>query len=126
MVGERGTPMRVSAQRRRAQRRIAERLAAIDFALPGSIEVRRTRCGKRNCSCHADPPQLHGPYIVWTRKVNAKTVTRVLTDEQLRDYQAWFDNARKLRALVAELHSLSLEIIGEDKQPAAQTRPKPT
>jgi hypothetical protein len=27
--------------------------------LPGSITERRTRCGRRNCGCHADPPRLH-------------------------------------------------------------------
>lgn len=108
--------MRVSAKQRRAQRRIARALGEIDFALPGSIEVRRTRCGKRNCRCHAEPPQLHGPYVVWTRKVNAKTVTKVLTEEQLRDYQDWFDSNRQLRALIAELHALSLEVIEQDKR----------
>lgn len=117
--------MRLSAQRRRAQRRIAKAIADIDFALPGSIAQRRTRCGTTNCRCHADPPQLHGPYIVWTRKVNAKTVTRVLTGEQLHDYKHWFDNARKLRELVAELHTLSLEVIDEDPRGAPKTRRKP-
>jgi hypothetical protein len=71
--------------------RISKALSEIDLALPGSIEVRSTRCGKTNCRCKADPPRLHGPYIVWTRKVAQKTVTRVLSPEQLDDYQPWFD-----------------------------------
>ena len=66
-------PGRPTAAQRAKQRRIAKALATIDFALPGSVEVRRTRCGKANCACKADPPQLHGPYIVWTRKVAART-----------------------------------------------------
>ncbi len=65
-------------------------------------------------ACHSDPPELHGPYIVWTRKVNAKTVTKVLTEAQLRDYQPWLDNARALRTLTSELHDLTLQIIDED------------
>jgi hypothetical protein len=69
------------------------------------------RCGKPRCRCKADPPQLHGPYYQWTRKIDGKTVTRRLTDEQLADYQPLFDNARKLRALLADLQDLTMEIV---------------
>ena len=71
--------------------------------LPGTLTERMTRCGHPGCRCHADPPRLHGPYHQWTRKIAGKTVTRILTDDQLADYQPWFDNQRRLRALVAEL-----------------------
>jgi hypothetical protein len=103
-----------SAAQRRAQHRIAQQLGELGFVLPGSVTTRTPRCGKRNCRCHADPPALHGPYISWTRKVAGKTVTRVLTDEQLRDYQPWFDNARRLNELTAELQALSLQIVDHD------------
>jgi len=83
-------------------------LAAIDHALPGTINIATNRCGKPNCACHADPPRLHGPYITWTRKVNGKTVTRRLTPEQLERYQPWFENNRRLRQLITELETLSL------------------
>lgn len=106
--------MRLAAQQRRSQGRLTAALAEIDLALPGSIQVRQTRCGKASCRCHGAPPQLHGPYIVWTRKVNARTVTKVLTQDQLRDYQPWFDNARKLRTLIAELHELTLQVVEDD------------
>lgn len=91
-----------------AQRRIAAAIADIDFALPGSIVVRKMRCGKAACHCKADPPELHGPYIQWTRRVQGKTVTRMLSQDQLDRYQPWFDNARRLRELTAELHALSI------------------
>jgi hypothetical protein len=32
------------------------------------------------------------PYHQWTRKIGGKTITRILTDDQLADYQPWFDN----------------------------------
>jgi hypothetical protein len=85
------------------------RLAAIDHVLPGTINTAMNRCGKPNCGCHADPPRLHGPYITWTRKVNGKTVTRRLTPEQLERYQPWFENNRRLRQLINELETLSLQ-----------------
>ena len=101
------------AQQARAAR-IARDLASTGFALPGTLTERMTRCGHPTCRCHADPPRLHGPYHQWTRKIGGKTVTRILTDDQLADYQPWFDNQRRLRALIAELETLSQEIADND------------
>lgn len=98
---------------RRAREQLAAALAALDFVLPGSIVVRHTRCGKAACRCKADPPQLHGPYIQWTRKVEGKTVTRLLSPDQLERYQPGFDNARRLRQLITELEALSLRATEE-------------
>jgi hypothetical protein len=89
-------------------------LASAGFALPGTLADRMTRCGRPNCRCHADPPRLHGPYHQWTRKKDGKTATRILTDDQLADYQPWFDNHRRLRELIAELEALSLDITEND------------
>ena len=95
-------------------RRIARELAALGFALPGTLADRMTRCGRANCRCHADPPRLHGPYHQWTRKKDGKTATRILSDDQLADYGPWFDNHRRLRELITELEALSLAIAEND------------
>jgi hypothetical protein len=92
---------------------IAE-LAQAGFILPGTLTERMTRCGYANCRCRADPPQLHGPYHQWTRRINGKTVTRILTDDQLADYQPWLDNQRRLHALITELETLSQQIADQD------------
>jgi hypothetical protein len=89
----------------------AELAAAAGPALPGTLLVRSYACGKRRCRCHGDPPVLHGPYAEWTRKVAGKTVTRRLTSEELAAWQPLFDNARKIRALVAELCELTVQAI---------------
>ncbi len=94
-----------------ARAAIQAALGQIGFTLPGSITIRRTRCGKPRCACKADPPALHGPYIQWTRTVNGKTVTRTLTQAQYETYASWFANARRLRTLAAELEALSLQEI---------------
>src|SRR5665811_2257288 len=52
-------------ERRRAK--ITAEIATLGLPLPGSLVERRTRCGNTGC-CHGDPPQLHGPYLIWTRK----------------------------------------------------------
>ena len=104
------------AQQARAAAIAAEiaALTAAGLALPGTLADRMTRCGHPGCRCHADPPQLHGPYHQWTRKINGKTVTRILSDDQLADYQPWFDNQHRLRDLITELETLSQEIADND------------
>ena len=94
--------------------RITAAIAAIGPCLPGSVTTRLGPCGKEACSCKADPPRLHGPYRSWTRKVAAKTVTRHLSEEQLAEYQPYFDNARRLRTLVAELEALTVTMVESD------------
>ena len=91
-----------------ARAAIQAALGQIGFTLPGTITIRHARCGKPRCACAAAPPSLHGPYIQWTRTVNGKTVTRQLTLAQYHTYAPWLDNARRLRALAAELEALSL------------------
>lgn len=105
--------MRVDPPARRRQRQIINEIASMDFALPGTVERRHNRCGQPGCRCHADPPVLHGPYNVWTRKVAGKTVTRHLSEDELADYQPWLDNARRLRQLISELHELTIHIVEE-------------
>jgi hypothetical protein len=100
---------RDNARRRAA---IAAEIAALLEAappLPGSLVQRHNRCARADCRCRADPPQLHGPYPAWTRKVDGKTVTRSLDPAQVARYQPWFDTARRLRELHAELHRLAVE-----------------
>jgi len=118
----------VAASHQAQAEKIAAELAAIartGMVLPGSITQRRTRCGRANCGCHADPPRLHGPYWQWTRKVAAKTICRWLSPDQHRDYQAWVGNDRRLHELLARLEALGAAALDADprwkRQPAART-----
>lgn len=90
------------------RQRIMAELGTIGFVLPGSVTERWSRCGNPGCSCHDEPPKLHGPYQTWTRAVKGKTVTRNLTEDQVSRYTPWLDDARRLRKLVSELKELSL------------------
>ena len=100
----------------------SELAAAAGPALPGTLIVRSYACGKRRCRCHGDPPVLHGPYAEWTRKVGGKTVTRRLTDEQVAAWRPLFDNARKMRELISQIHELTLQAI-DTGPPQPQTLP---
>src|SRR6478672_6551296 len=106
--------MDVSPAQQAARDKIAAQLAAAGFALPGTLTIRAYACGKHNCRCHADPPRLHGPYAEWTRKIDGKTIARRPTETELAAWQPLFDNAKKIRALLAELQDLTLKIIETD------------
>ena len=103
------------------RRALAGELAAIDGVLPGSVVLRQMRCGKPGCACKHDPPTLHGPYIQWTRTVDGKTVTRYLTQDQLGRYQQWFDNARRLKEIVAKLEIASVHAVEQSEAASAST-----
>jgi len=107
-----------TSNERRERDQIARRLAQAGFALPGTLLERHKACGKAGCRCQGDPPQLHGPYHQWTRKIAGKTVTRRLTDEQATTYGPWFDHARQLRDLLDQLETLSLRIFERDQNSA--------
>jgi hypothetical protein len=108
MSGANGGDFRSAAALERRRSKIAAEIAGLGLPLPGSLVERRTRCGNTGCRCHADPPQLHGPYLTWTRKVDGKTVTRTLSPEQADRLRPLLDNARRLRQLIAELEILAL------------------
>jgi len=114
MVMAEPPPVPAARRAEAARERIAAALGDAGFALPGTVLVRSYPCGKPTCRCHDDPPRLHGPYIQWTRKVDQKTVTRRLSEEQWEQFHAWFDNAKRLRELLAELEAISLEIFEQE------------
>ena len=79
--------MTPSAPDRARAKAIAKEIAAIGFVLPGTLSERYLTCTHAGCHCHGDPPQLHGPYWYWTRKVDAKTVSKMLSPDQVADYR---------------------------------------
>ncbi|MGH9249581.1 MAG: DUF6788 family protein [Acidimicrobiales bacterium] len=108
------------------RRGLADKLGQINGLLPGSVVVRQMRCGKQGCACKGDPPALHGPYIQWTRTVDGKTVTRFLSEELLARYQPWFDNARRVKELVAMLEIASVQALESEHRRARTTQASKT
>jgi hypothetical protein len=86
------------------------RLHGLGLFRRGSLVQRSFTCGKTYCRCMADPPQLHGPYWHWTRKVRGKTISRTLSDEQVLLLRDWLDAARQLDELLTELDQLSIQV----------------
>src|SRR3990172_1124715 len=84
-------------------------IADIGLIRRGSLVRRFMPCGKPGCRCQADPPELHGPYYQWTRKVRSKTVTMRLTEAEARLFAEWIGNDRRLRKLLAQMERVALK-----------------
>ena len=87
---------------------LLRRLCKLGLVLRGTIGARMMPCGNPTCRCKGDPPMLHGPYYLWTRKVAAKTVTVRLTAEQATRCMQWTRNMRQFDRLVKQLQQLGL------------------
>jgi hypothetical protein len=88
-------------------RQLAAQLAEIGMISAGTLTRRHTRCTSPGCKCNADPPQPHGPYWQWTRKIDGKTVTRRLTPAQAMLYREWIANDRRLRRIIDQMRSIA-------------------
>ena len=76
----------------------------------GSLVRRFMPCGKPGCRCQATPPELHGPYYQWTRKVRGKTVTVRLTEQEAGLLAEWIQNGRQLDKIIANMEAVALRI----------------
>ncbi|HEX9709601.1 MAG TPA: DUF6788 family protein [Candidatus Thermoplasmatota archaeon] len=97
------------ARLERRHRVLLSKLSDLGFVLRGSIAKRWTRCGQPTCRCKASPPELHGPYSIWTRKVAGKTVTVQLPPEQAVWCRDWSRNMRRLDRVVRALQAIGLD-----------------
>ncbi len=80
--------------------RLKQQLLELDFICQGTLTTRHERCGHRNCRCRADPPQLHGPYHLLTRKLQGKTSTLRIPADLLPLYQRYVSNRQRLQAIL--------------------------
>jgi len=85
-------------------------LLEVGLIASGSLLQRYTVCANAGCHCHHDPPQRHGPYWQYTRKIDRKTVTARLTSEQAERYREWIDNRRRLDQIITEMDEHSQQI----------------
>jgi predicted DNA-binding protein (UPF0251 family) len=105
-----GEPMSARDDRRiaAARQRLVDLLAEDEVILPGGLIERMTRCGKPNCRCNGDPPQLHGPYAQWGYSRGRERITRRLSAEQTERYRPAIERGRKFTELLVELDELEL------------------
>jgi hypothetical protein len=91
-----------------ARQRLVELLAEDEGILPGGLVERMTQCGKRNCRCNGEPPQLHGPYVQWGYSQGGERITRRLSARQVEHYRPAIERGRQFMELLAELDELEI------------------
>jgi hypothetical protein len=88
---------------------LKKQIASLGTAIPGSIQTVYLRCGKKNCRCHQDEKLRHGPYYLWYRRINGKTATQSIAEEDVNLFRTWIDNRDKMEALVQKIVSLGAD-----------------
>ena len=91
-------------------------LSGTGFILHGTLRKHYMKCGHSGCRCHANPPALHGPYYDWTRRVNGKTRTVRLSEEEAAIVGKWIENMRNVERIVSEMEKISLAALEKIKK----------
>jgi hypothetical protein len=86
---------------------LKRRLSKIGYICTGTLMSLSSRCGKPSCACHRNQKALHGPYLVWTRTVQGKTVTRSLSARQAERWKECIKNMRETERIIEQLKELS-------------------
>lgn len=115
--------MKGTSEGRRAA--ILAEIEALGPVLPGSIVERSTRCQRSGCHCRAEPPQLHGPYATWMHQESGRQVTKTLSAQEAQHLRPMLAADRRLRALVAELESLTVTELANEGLDASTAVGKP-
>ena len=110
------------ARLRRRYQQLTDQIRKLGFIATGSVIERYTVCTAAGCRCHADPPQRHGPYLQYTRKVAGKTVTTRLTPEQAEHYREQIANRRRLDEIIAAMDDISTKARDLTHPPQTATR----
>lgn len=106
LVSTKRTAARLAAYERR-YRELAGQFADLGYITSGTVAQRFNKCGKPNCACHNDPPRLHGPYWLWTAKIEGRTVNKRLNNSEAQLYTEWIANDRQARALLAKMRDIA-------------------
>jgi hypothetical protein len=87
----------------------------IGYICCGSIMSLYRKCGKPKCGCKDDLEMRHGPYHIWTRKKNGKTVTRSLSKKKAEHCLEYIQNLKKMEKIIEEMKKVSIQIVEEGK-----------
>jgi hypothetical protein len=99
--------------RARLNARLA-RLGSDQPLLAASLAHIRKRCGRKSCRCHSHG-ELHGAWHL-TYKVQGKTRTVYVPFDLLDTVRSWIDNHKRHKALLAEIHLLSVALVRSHAQ----------
>ena len=102
---------------------LKNQLAALGPLRPGSLSRQYHVCRKPGCRCqNPDKPQRHGPYYHLDYVHHGKKTTRFIRSVQLPEVRQQLANFKKLRRLVDQWITLSLQKSEILRQEQAQPR----
>jgi hypothetical protein len=88
----------------------AKRLGAGGISMGGSLTRILRKCGKAGCRCATDMASRHEAHLV-TWKENGKTRSAYVPVDMAEEVACWIQERRKLKALLAEMDSLAVELL---------------
>ncbi len=88
---------------------LKRQILALGWARPGSVIRRYMPCGNPSCRCMTKPARLHGPYCQWSHKIDRRTRSLRLSEQQAQLAQEWADNYKKLKKLLRRMEQLALK-----------------
>ena len=91
--------------------RIKTKITSKELVLNGTVAERYKQCGKVFCRCYDDKKYWHGPYWIWTRKENGKTITKTLRKEQAILVRSAIKQMKELNLNIEKWKKLSLKEI---------------
>ena len=102
-IPEHPTQIRASLKARLA------RLGSDQPMLAASLAHIRKRCGRKSCRCHSHGELHQGWHL--TYKVQGKTRTVYVPFDLLDDVRSWIANHKRHKALLQEIHQLTVALV---------------
>ena len=91
--------------------RLKSKIETKERILNGSLVKKYKQCGKINCQCYDNVDCWHGPYFIWTRKENGKTITKTLNKSQAAAVKKSIKDMKELNQIIKRWKALSLKEI---------------
>jgi hypothetical protein len=93
--------------------RLKSKITSKELILNGTLSKRYKQCGKESCRCYTEKKYWHGPYWIWTRKIERKTVTKTLSNKQALVVKKAIKEMRDLNVAVEKWRVQSSKKIDE-------------
>ena len=96
---------------------LKKKIFRVGYICKGSIGISYRKCGKAYCRCAKarNEKEKHGPYLLWTRKIKSKTVTKKLSEKQAQLCNEFIQNSRTLDEILQQMRDLSDQAINLEK-----------
>lgn len=85
-------------------------IAAVEEFRPGSLVERYRKCGKPSCHCAREGEPGHGPSWSLTRKIEGKTVTKVIPADCVDATLEQIERHREVQRLLHEYSEVNVKI----------------